>query len=141
MENRPGAPYYIRTTGPDVFAPEKPSFLTALTLILELSFYHRQNVYLIAETMHRWHAAYRIFTPQLIAMLIGHEGPGVVPPYTSARTMVEYAVGVFKIILDLHDNFCTVLAIEQKLVDDGFHKVPRQMITTIEFWYDRYQEL
>lgn len=54
--------------------------------------------------------------------------------------MIEYAVGILKIIIDLHDNSCTIAAIVQQLGDSKYHQVPRDMIVMIMDWNRRYQE-
>ena len=124
----------------EIVGPDKPPFLQALTLMLELSFFYGQNVYRIAETMRGRHAAYHIFTPEFFARLLGTEGPSMILPRMNATSMIAHAKGILKIIIDLRDNFCTMPAIVEKLEDDGYHGVPRDLISLISRWYTMYQE-
>lgn len=140
MEYSSDVPFYNRENSPDILGTGKPPFLEALTLMLELSFFNGQDVYRITDTMRRRHAAYHIFTPQFFARILGTEGPRMLLPRMNATSMIAHAKGILKIIIDLRDNFCTMPAIIEKLEDDGYHGVPRDLISLVMYWYQRYQE-
>lgn len=76
-------------------------------------------------------------SPQFITYLIGREGPGVSP--TPPRDHGGYAVGILKIIINMCVNYCTSVAILEKLDHVRYHKVSREMIVTIVSWYSRYR--